>query len=379
MAAIIQRGKKKVWYAIYRDLNGKQRWSRLRDAGDRRSARAAADLLEMTAQRRKSAQHIRKSFSDLYREFYGEGMPVATAREYAETWLDQCKSEVASSSFLAYKKTVQRFLEFLLDRADQDIADIVRSDIVKFRNELAGKLASDTTNRYVKILRMLFKSAKRDGYVLENAAEHVETVRETRGKARRPFTLDQIRSVLAVADPEWQSLIKFGLYTGQRLADLSLLTWANIDLGINEIRLVTKKTGKHLTIPLSAPLQHHILGLPRSDKPTTPLHPRAFKAVTEQGRAVSISNWFSDLLFQAGLREKLSHQSRGIGRNTRRSNSELSFHSLRHTAVSLLKDAGIPQAVVQELIGHDSEKMSALYTHVGREALQKAAATLPEI
>jgi hypothetical protein len=122
MAAIIQRGKKKVWYAIYRDLNGKQRWSRLRDAGDRRSAQAAAHLLEMTAQRRKSAQHIRKSFSDLYREFYGEGMPVATARGYAETWLDQYKSEVASSSFLAYKKTVQRFLEFLRDRADQDDA-----------------------------------------------------------------------------------------------------------------------------------------------------------------------------------------------------------------------------------------------------------------
>jgi integrase len=47
---------------------------------------------------------------------------------------------------------------------------------------------------------------------------------------------------------------------------------------------------------------------------------------------------------------------------------------LRHTAVSLLKDAGIPQAAVQELIGHDSEQMSALYTHVGREALEKAAA-----
>ena len=48
-------------------------------------------------------------------------------------------------------------------------------------------------------------------------------------------------------------------------------------------------------------------------------------------------------------------------------------------AVSLLKDAGIPQAAVQELIGHDSEQMSALYTHVGREALEKAAAALPEI
>ena len=44
-----------------------------------------------------------------------------------------------------------------------------------------------------------------------------------------------------------------------------------------------------------------------------------------------------------------------------------------------LKDAGVPQAVVQELIGHDSKAMSALYTHVGQEALQKATAALPEL
>lgn len=49
------------------------------------------------------------------------------------------------------------------------------------------------------------------------------------------------------------------------------------------------------------------------------------------------------------------------------------------TAVTLLKDAGIPEAVVMEMIGHDSEQMSAHYTHVGREALEKAAAALPEI
>jgi len=57
----------------------------------------------------------------------------------------------------------------------------------------------------------------------------------------------------------------------------------------------------------------------------------------------------------------------------------LSFHALRHTAVSLLKDAGIPEAVVMELVGHDSEAMSAHYTHVGTEALAKAVAALPKI
>ena len=44
-----------------------------------------------------------------------------------------------------------------------------------------------------------------------------------------------------------------------------------------------------------------------------------------------------------------------------------------------MKDAGIPEAAVMEMVGHDSEQMSAHYTHVGREALEKAAASLPEL
>ena len=56
---------------------------------------------------------------------------------------------------------------------------------------------------------------------------------------------------------------------------------------------------------------------------------------------------------------------------------ELSFHSLRHTAVSLLKDAGIPDAVVMALVGHESAAISQRYTHVGRDALQRAADSLP--
>jgi hypothetical protein len=46
--------------------------------------------------------------------------------------------------------------------------------------------------------------------------------------------------------------------------------------------------------------------------------------------------------------------------------------------VSLLKDAGIPESVVMELVGHDSKSMSAHYTHAV-EALEKAVAALPEI
>ena len=44
-----------------------------------------------------------------------------------------------------------------------------------------------------------------------------------------------------------------------------------------------------------------------------------------------------------------------------------------------LRDAGVPDAVVMALVGHESTAMSHRYTHVGKDALAKAAKTLPEI
>jgi integrase len=69
--------------------------------------------------------------------------------------------------------------------------------------------------------------------------------------------------------------------------------------------------------------------------------------------------------------EKRSHQSRGVTRSGAREASQLSFHSLRRTATTLLHEAGIPQAVAQALIGHDSAAVHEIYVSVGREALVK--------
>jgi site-specific recombinase XerD len=52
---------------------------------------------------------------------------------------------------------------------------------------------------------------------------------------------------------------------------------------------------------------------------------------------------------------------------------------LRHTATTLLHEGGVPAAVAQALIGHDSEAIHQVYVSVGFEALKKAADTLPDV
>jgi integrase len=375
MAAILQRGKKKRWYAVFRDLNGKQLWRRLA-ARNRKEAQREADLLEDVATKRQSGQRLRKIFSDLCSLYGEESQKISTVRASVASWLESKKPETSPTTYVSYKTACDAFLTFLGPKADADIGGITRKDLTAFRNTLAATRAPNTANKYVRVLKMIFKQAKRDGCVLENAAEYLDTVKNTTNKARRAFTIPEIQAVLAVADEEWKSLIKFGLYTGQRLGDLSLLTWENIDTQRGVISLTTKKTDKTLTIPISPALASHIASLASSDNPSSPIHPRANEIARTQGRVGTLSNWFRDLLAEVGLAEKISHRAETGGRRTQ---SSLSFHSLRHTAVSLLKDAGIPQATVQELIGHDSEAMSAKYTHVGIESLRQAAAALPEI
>jgi integrase len=102
------------------------------------------------------------------------------------------------------------------------------------------------------------------------------------GYERWPFTVDQLRTVLSVADPEWKSMILCGLYTGQRLSDIALLTWENVDLERNKLRLVTRKTNKRLIIPLAPALARIFEMIPSSDDAAAPLHPRAHAIVTAQ-------------------------------------------------------------------------------------------------
>jgi integrase len=109
------------------------------------------------------------------------------------------------------------------------------------------------------------------------------------------FTIPELQAALSVADPEWCSMILFGVYTGQRLGDIASLTWANIDLLKGELRLSTQKTGRLMVLPLAPPLVRHLEAIPCSDSSQTPLHPRAAALLARQGRSAALSNQFGDL------------------------------------------------------------------------------------
>ena len=378
MASLVKAPTSKYWIAAFRDASGRQHRRTTREI-DRKRAQAVAEKYERVAQRKGSPQRVKQILSEFFREHYSEELPFASVRKYALEWLASRRAETSPATHRRYGAAIGKFLAFLGPDADRGLEEITRSEIAAFRDARLQTSAVHTANMDLKTVRAVFRSARRDGFLFQDPGEGVNVVKNRNTFQRRPFSIDQLRSVLTVADAEWSSLIKFGLYTGQRLGDIAMLTWSQIDLEREEIRLTTRKTGKALLIPIAAPLREHLLGLAAGEDPQAPVHPRAFGIMAAQsGRVGTLSNQFSALLVASGLREPQGHD-KGIGRQGKREGFDLSFHSLRHTAVSLLKDAGIPDSVVMALVGHESAAMSHRYTHVGREALARAAASMPEI
>jgi integrase len=378
MASVVKYPKSKYWIAAFRDASGKQ-YRRTTRETSRKRALAVAEQFERVVQRQANAARIRKTFSEFYREHYGEALPLATVRDYATQWLASRKAETSMVSHQLYATALDKFLAFLGPRADAALDEITRAQVAAFRDARLAVSAPATANGQLQVVKMLFKAARRDGFLLDDPAESVKPAKRMATFERRAFTIDELRAIIALANDEWRSLIKFGLYTGQRLGDLATLTWSQVDLERDEVRLTPRKTNKPLLIPIAGPLREHLLSLTTGDNPRSPIHPRALATMTAcHGRVSMLSKAFAEMLIAAGLRVPLRTPG-GVGRSGKRAGYALSFHSLRHTAVSLMKDAGVPDAVVMALVGHDSKAMSQHYTHVGIEALAKAARSMPEI
>jgi len=59
--------------------------------------------------------------------------------------------------------------------------------------------------------------------------------------------------------------------------------------------------------------------------------------------------------------------------------SEISFHSLRHGAVTMLKAAGVSDFIAREIIGRESAAVSRQYSHLSTEHKRNAMRNLPDI
>ena len=380
MSSVWKHPKSQFWTACFTDENGRQ-LKRSTKLTDRSKAVAMAQKYEATYRMKMTEAQARKVVSDIYEQIHGEQLYQATTRKFFTDWLTAKENELSPGSFKRYKNAVDKLLDFLAERANRDIAYVHKRDLTELRDKTAAKLTASTANTDLKILRTAFRQAVVDGLRLDNPAAAVRTLEErkdTNATERRPFTEAELKALLAVAKDEWEGLILGGLYTGQRLGDLASLIGRKIDLAAELLTFRSQKTGRDMVVPIAQPFLIYLKAhLPNN--PDAPIFPKASEEKRESdGESRGLSAQFHALLVEAKLADpRPKDKNSGKGHSVKRTVSALSFHCLRHNTTSWLKKAGVPESVVRDIIGHESELVSRQYTHVDDETKRNAISRLP--
>lgn len=381
------------WYAAfnYRGADGRLvRVKKSTGCKDKREAQRIANEMELKACElaagRLTVERMREALVDLTERITGETIADYTAEAWFQEWLTQKATITKPRTMARYSAVIERFVEFLGRKARGGLQHVRPGDVRTFRDQQidTGKSAL-SCNLELKIITMPFRKAQKLGIIRVNPAEGVEAL-ECDGERREPFTLDQVRAILAHApDDEWRGMIRMGFYTGARLGDCVCMKWGNIDLHARTLAFAPAKTArgkrpKVLLLPMHPDLHAWLMGLDAPDDGEAFLFP-SLAGIGSSGNT-GLSRRFLAIMEAAGVSAPLAREKgkaregiKSAGRSTR----ALSFHSLRHTLTSNMHNAGVPAELRMQFTGHATEQAHETYTHTQLETLRGALASVPSL
>ena len=258
-----------------------------------------------------------------------------------------------------------------------ELREVDDETVTRFLADLRTDRAASTYNNRVCILREIFRTLMEKAGMRRNPWDGVN-FRPNDSHARRALTIEEVRRLIRSAahrGAEWRRLFEIGVYTGMRLGDCCKLDWGNVDLARGIIQIVPGKTanyahGRPVTIPIHPELARILMRTAESRR-TGLILPRIHTLYSAHRARLSYS---LKLIFRDA---EINTCVRVEGRKWRV--PEATFHSLRHTFVSIAANAGIPLHIVQSIVGHGSTAMTRHYYHEDEAALRRAVATIPSL
>jgi integrase len=376
MASVVKdsRDRSPFFIACYTDSTGR-RLKKSTKLTNKKAALEVALALEHGEDQARKGTFTEARLRDLLEQTLERviGAPVQhyTCRSWFEEWCEEKSRSRSPATSVRYAQVARDFLSSLGPRADLALEHISARDVRLYRDAALKKGASNgTANLVVSIISMGLHRAVRQGKLKNHPCLELDTL-DGESVEREPFTPDEIKNLLKAASGDWKGAILFAYFTGARLGDVANMRWSAIDLDKGLITFTPKKTKrgkKVLRIPLHPDLEKELLKHPGVGGAFL------FPSLAERGTGGTggLSEEFSSIKEQAGVHGTvIRHTAKG------RSSTTKSFHSLRHSFVSALANAGVAHELRQVLVGHASEKMNEIYTHRELEPLRSAIAALP--
>lgn len=178
--------------------------------------------------------------------------------------------------------------------------------------------------------------------------------KEEQSSKRRPFSVDDIQRIYdtlthltsgnkaKAQDKALRDTFLLGIYTGGRIEELARLTVDKVDLDRETLTIEGAKTA--------------------AGNRVVPIHPKLLPVIKRL--LTEAHSGSRDYLIATESNNKFSNRSDPLSKRFGRRKSELGydgryvFHSIRKTVVTLLEQAGIPEGITADIVGHEKNTMT---------------------
>jgi integrase len=271
-------------------------------------------------------------------------------QEAAKLYLERC--DHTRSHHDKVQRVRDHLLPFFKDKA---LTQITTFDGEQYkRQRLEAGAASGTINRELAILSHILNKAIEWGWIEKRSCK-LKKLKEDNGRITY-LTVEQANRLLeeAKADvhPYIYAIILIALETAMRRSEVLSIRLKHIDLNRRMIYIPEAKAGSReqpITEHLAGFLSQFMQGIPH-DQPFLFPQPKS-----KTGHMVELFKPFKRVVKAAGLDPE-----------------EIVFHSLRHTAITHLVQAGVDLVTVKRISGHKTLQMVERYAHQNGQHIQAA-------
>ena len=377
-------------FYCYWTINGKAFGKVLRDESGQpithkgEAEKAKARLMEIVGKQNHVAalQSIRHAIDDTQKEISTLQDSQTAALTVAGAWSEfvsptSGRNTCAKSSLREYESKWLMFQAWMLENHASVTAlrDVTPALTKAYLDSLIKREVSPATfNGHLNVLRYIFKTLKDAARLADNVWLKFKPL-DVQTQSRRDLTVDELRLVIGKATGELKIMFCIGTYTGLRLGDAATLKWNEVDLPRGQIRRIPRKTARRKPVATVLPI-HPVL---RGVLDDIPANERGEYVLPVTAKTyLGISNIAVTKAVQAHFRACGIQTTRERENGVRRVVS-VGFHSLRHTFVSMCREAGAPLSTVESLVGHSNVRMTQVYSHTSLSAAQGAIALLPNV
>ena len=297
----------------------------------------------------------------LTRRYHASKNPIVLGGKYSEIFKDYCSylggTDLAASTVKHYSSTALVFLDFLSQKGIEDPSAIDLSGCNGYLKTLAG-FSFKTVEQNVCGLRFLLRYLLENGLLSEDYASKIHMPPVSK-QATIPsaWTVDELKQLISVIDRNSPigkrdyAMILLACVLGLRISDIKSLRFSNFDWNNKELFLVQKKTKKPLKLPLPDLIGWAVIDYIRDGRPKYDASDFVF---------IKHMPPFNPLSDNDHLQRQIIYHMNKAGIHRDR-NKHSGFHSLRHSAGSMMLEMETPLPVITTVLGHSDMDVTAIY------------------